>query len=275
LTRRGLIPALWLVALALASAGCETGPNFDFSPPGDFDAEADRVCSEEARSMAAAQMESGQARTAAEEAESLRGIAAASAGADPAFENIEVPDDLADDYGALLAARAGVAEATEGYAVALEGEDPAEIVAARLGLDEAREAMWSAGEALGLRACSGRLSGDEERAVTATVEEVDTTSDPAKVCDGLVFESYVESAFGGLEECRRFQRDAANTATSIDVERIHGTDGVVATVDFRDVEGPFDGRPLRATLFPSEGRWLLWNVVELSDRAPDPDRARP
>ncbi len=175
----------------------------------------------------------------------------------------------------MLAARADVAEASEAYALALESAEPAEIVAARQALDAAREELWRAGGQLGLRACSGRLSEAAEREVTGTVEEVDTTSDPATVCEGMVFESYVESAFGGLEECRRFQRDAGNTATSIDVERVRGTDDVIATVDFRDVEGPFDGRPLRATLFPSEGQWLLWNVVELSDRAPRPDPAQP
>jgi hypothetical protein len=273
--RRGRIAALAAVALALAGSGCGTGPNFDFTPPGDFDADVGRLCLDEAQAAATAQMDLGQARTAAEEAANLRGIAAAAAAEDGSFEAIVAPQDRAAGYADFLAARDGVAEATESYAVALEGEQPAEIVAGRRALDAAREEMWRAGAELGLRTCSGRLSQIEERAVTATVERIDTSSDPAEVCEGMVFDSYVESAFGGLAECRRFQRDAGNTASSIDVDAVAGTDGVIAVVDFRDVAGPFDGRPLRATLFPSDGKWLLWNVVELSDRAPGPDRARP
>jgi hypothetical protein len=275
MTPRGRLLALGLVVLGLAAAGCGTGPNFDFSPPGDFDSDVDRLCLDEARTTAATEMDLGQARTAADEAASLRAIAATAAAEDGAFDAVEAPGDRADLYGEFLAGRAGVAEATEAYAVALEGEQPDEIVAARQDLDAARETMWKAGGALGLRSCSGRLSGKDERAVTAVVERIDTTSDPAEVCEGMVFPSYVESTFGGVAECRRFQQDARNTARSIDVDSVTGTDGVIATVDFRDVAGPFDGRPLRATLFPSEGRWLLWNVVELSDRAPDPDRAQP
>ena len=139
------------------------------------------------------------------------------------------------------------------------------IVAARRALDAGRADLWSAGAALKLPACSGTLSAGNEKTVTELVEVVDTTSNPAKVCEGMVFESYVESAFGGIDECRKFQRDADNTARSIDVVDVTGTDGVAATVDFRDVAGPFDGRPLRATLFPLDGNWRLWNVVELSD----------
>lgn len=272
MTRRGLAAVL---AVGLALPGCGTGPNFDFFPPGDFNSEVERLCLADARATADAQIGLGQAGTAAEEAASLRAAATAAAAQDDAFDAVVPPGDRAARFEQLLTARAGVADATEAYATALEGGRAAEIVAARRDLDAARGEMGRVGAKLGLHACSGRLSKADERAVTKTVETIDTTSDPAEVCEGMVFDSYVESAFGGLAQCRRFQRDSGNTARSIDVERVTGTDGVSATVDFRDVAGPFDGRPLRATLFPSDGRWLLWNVVELSDRGSAPGRAQP
>ena len=261
-----MVPAL------LAMAGCGGGSDFEFTPPQHFGAEADALCLSQARNAASAEMERGQARSAVDEAANLRGVAAAIALSDAGFEAIEPPAEAASAYKLLLAGRGTVADLTESYAAALEGGKPQDVVAARRALDAGRAELWSAGAALGLEACSGSLSGGEERAVTDLVEVVDTTSDPAKVCEGMVFESYVESAFGGVDECRKFQRNADNTAQSIDVVNVTGTDGVAATVDFRDVAGPFDGRPLRATLFPLDGGWRLWNVVELSDRAP---RARP
>ena len=257
--------SLLIAAALLALGGCGGGPNFDFQHPESFNADVDALCLSQAEAAARAQMQLGQAESAADEAANLRGIAGAVAMSDSAFAAIEPPDSAVAGYEELLDARAVVAELTESYAVALEGERPKKIVAARRALDAGRDELWDAGSELGLTACSGRLSKRNEATVTELVEVVDTTSDPAKVCEGMVFDSYVDSAFGGVAECRRFQRDAKNTAGSIDVQDVTGTDGIAATVDFRDVAGPFDGRPLRATLFPLDGRWRLWNVVELSD----------
>lgn len=250
-----------LLAVASVMAASGGGPNFGFDPPGDFRSAADGLCLDQARAAAETQMERGQARTPAGAAADQRAIAASIASFDDDFGLLEPPVSLASPYAAFLDARGAVAGQVERYASALSSGG---ILSARRGLDVSRQGLWDAGVALGLKDCSGRLEASSRRKAEAVVKEVDTSSDPAKVCEGMVFRSYVESSFGGYAECKRFQEKSSNTAKSIEVQSVSGVDGVSATVDFRDVAGPFDGRPLRASLFYSKNRWLLWNVVELS-----------
>ena len=258
-----IVAGMLVVTAVMATGG--GGPNFGFDPPGDFRSEAGGLCLAQAKDAASTQMDRGQARTAASAAGDQRAIAASNATFDDRFAALEPPDSLASRYTAFLDGRIEVGRLVERYAQALEGNRSDAIIAARRELDASRERQWEAGGALGLKKCSGRLDSESERRAVGVVREIDTSSDPAKVCKGMVFESYVESAFGGYAECRKFQRKSSNTAESIDVQGVSGVAGVSATVDFRDVAGPFDGRPLRASLFYAKGRWMLWNVVELSD----------
>ena len=258
-----IVAGLLVVTAVMATGG--GGPNFGFDPPGDFRAAAGDLCHDQARAAADTQIERGQARTAPEAFANQRAIASSNASFDGAFGALEAPDSLEALYMSFLDARGGVSEQLARYAKAVGSGETDAALAARRDLDVSRQTQWDAGTALGLKNCSGRLDASTQRQVENVVREVDTSSDPAKVCDGLVFKSYVESSFGGYAECKKFQEKSSNTAKSIDVGSVSGVNGVSATVDFRDVAGPFDGRPLRASLFYSKGRWLLWNVVELSD----------
>jgi hypothetical protein len=258
-----IVAGLLVVTAVMATGG--GGPSFGFDPPGDFRAAAGGLCLDQAKAAAETQMKRGQSGTAAEAAADQRAIAESDASFDDEFNSLRAPESLADPYAAYLDGRAQVEVQLQRYASVLGNGGTDAILSARRELDAARQTQWDGGAALGLKDCSGRLDASSRKQVEGVVREIDTSSDPAKVCKGMVFDSYVESAFGGYAACKKFQKKSSNTAKSIDVERVSGVDGVSATVDFRDVAGPFDGRPLRATLFYSKGQWLLWNVVELTD----------
>jgi hypothetical protein len=258
-----VVGVLLAVASVMATGG--GGPNFGFDPPGDFRSAADGLCLAQAKAAAQVQMDRGQARTASGAAADQRAIAGSNAGFDDDFSALEPPISLAAPYAAYLESRSQVGGSLQSYAGALGNGGPDAILAARRDLDASRQRQWDAGAALGLQNCSGSLTASSQKQVEDVVREIDTSSNPAKVCRGMVFDSYVQSAFGGFAACKKFQKKSSNTARSIDVEGVSGVDGVSATVDFRDVAGPFDGRPLRASLFYSKGRWLLWNVIELTD----------
>lgn len=260
----GVLLTLAALLLIVAVRGCDGGPNFAFDPPADFRAATDGLCVKQAEAAAKTQLDLGQPRGAAQAAADQRAIGESVATFDAQFVALKPPVALAADYSTYLGSRSDVGDLMGRYSGTLEGGRTGAIIAARRSLDAGRDGQWQAAAALGLQDCSEQLGVGTEHQVADVVERIDTSSDPAKVCKGLVFDSYVESSFGGFEACKRFQRKASNTAKSIDVERVTGVDGVSATVDFRDVAGPFDGRPLRASLFYADGRWRLWNVVELT-----------
>jgi hypothetical protein len=256
--RIALAPVL---AAALAAAGCGS---VDLGSPDDFRTEVNGICMQQAGESAQAQMRLGPATQKSEQATNQRAIAEVASGFDGDFSSVLVPDEVSGPYREFVEARQAVADLVETYAAALDVGYPARIVAARRKLDAGRQRQWAAAGELGLTDCDGKLSDAEREAAVGLVEELDTTSDPEKACSKLVFESYVESTFGSRAECARFQRKSSNRARSVDVIDVHGTDDVAAVVDFRDVDGPFEAKPLRATLFTGpDGGWLLWNVVEL------------
>jgi hypothetical protein len=105
---------------------------------------------------------------------------------------------------------------------------------------------------------------DRPRSVEDVITAVLTGSETPKViCDSLVTENYVETAYGDRDGCLAGQQPGAlaDSIESIDVNESAG--GATSAVAI-PVGGPYDGVEVEVSLLPAsdlEGAWLVDSLV--------------
>ena len=117
-------------------------------------------------------------------------------------------------------------------------------------------------EDLGLDVCAQALSPAAERAVTGVVDEALTSPDPA-VCEDLFTENFVDEALGGLQACRKIP--AGQLADSVEVERVSGSEGELASVDVVVIGGPDDDSRLNMRLLYEGEQPVVFDQLSLPD----------
>jgi hypothetical protein len=113
-----------------------------------------------------------------------------------------------------------------------------------------------AADAAGLSVCAGDLPADQVAALTGTIETNETTVDPAK-CTEYLTANGVKTAFVSMAFCRQAQQKPSNAATSVDVTKVAGSDGVSATAQVAFHGGPSDGQTATYEFVYVDGKWKV------------------
>ena len=190
------------------------------------------------------------------------------------FDQFEAPEEVADQWEEFVSLRQ---DAIELGPDALEAAENDDLKAYQRALDqsaELRDESNAVGEEIGFTACAGKLTPEDEEAVTAVIEEVETEATPEQ-CTELFRENYLENNFGKvagdksddpLTACEEFQEGLGpdDLAKSIDVQSISGPEPN-ATVEETAVGGPFDGQATTWRLVKEDGAWKVSDIAQIAE----------
>lgn len=258
-----------LAAVALAACGGDGGDSTETTEAAsdDYIAQAEAVCEDTAADLAEVNLELGIDIKPEETIATLERVVVARQEGLEATQAIEVPEDAAAEWEEYVAAYEDYAQATEDQLAAFESGEQKQIDAAGAAAAEAGDARKTAAEKVGLSSCAAVLPDDDKAAAEEVVRSFATSNDPATSCeyenpDAYVLETAVEDGFGGMEKCIAQQEQIeGNLPSDIKVSETTGIDDVVATVNFMDVGGKFDGKPSTATLYKVDGEWRIWSIA--------------
>lgn len=250
-----------VVASLLALAACGGGDDGDTE---DFVAQADQICAGGTADVVELATEQGVPQSAEEDAAQTEQRVALQRDTTERLQALEAPDDAAADYDDFLSAREGVSANEEQYGeLAKQGvplEDPKvqQLDAAYYGLLDEADA---AAERVGLQDCARQLPTDVEQQVGSEVEETLETGDPA-FCTEKYTESFVQEAYGGLEECEKSE-SAPGDADPVTIEDVGGVEGVSAFVRFVPERGPEQGNLAQVNLVYEDGTYKRDSIVPI------------
>jgi hypothetical protein len=107
----------------------------------------------------------------------------------------------------------------------------------------------------GAGAAQGDAPGTDQPLITASINGVFVSGDPAKACEADVTEVYVKTTFGDLAGCEDAQVPGA-AADSVDISGIQ-VSGNRATADAIPHGGPSDGESVHVGLVYEDAAWRV------------------
>ena len=180
------------------------------------------------------------------------------------LRELEPPADLKARYDRYVAANEDLLAAYRAQVKAYETKGERAFAEAGAKTSAQGDEVRAIVEKLPFDDCALRLPEDDAKAATAAVEQFATTADPKTSCDvagGLVTEQMIDS-LGGSERCIKDQKGIADELPSrIKVTEVTGMDDILATVEFEDVGGRYDGDPSVANVYYIDGSWKLYSVT--------------
>lgn len=258
-----------IIAAALPIACGGDGETDD--PQAEFVAQADQLCTEQQRALVDTLAETepltgGTAEANAEaEAEREQALLDVREEYRPDFEAIEPPAEASAAYEDFLSLREQSREKTAELIAALEEGDSEASSAAGEERGELNDQAGEAAEEAGLKVCAGILPADEVEQIEATIEELETSDDPALCTETMTAEG-VENIFGGVEECEAIQKklEASELATGVDFDSVEGVTGVSARAEGTVQGGALDGSLSGYNLLYEDGTYKVHEIFELS-----------
>jgi hypothetical protein len=266
--RVSILVASIATALTLAACGDDGGSDTDANSDGDdYIAQTEAICVSSAEQVRDVNLEAGVDETMEDTAKRFEDTLAVREDVLEEIQGVDAPADDTDFADYVTASEEYVeayAEQTDAFA----SGDEAKIAKAGDAVSKAGEEREAAAKAAGMDACAGILPEDQAAAAEEVVRQFDTTADPATSCDvdspdSLVTEQLLESPVlgGSVEKCEQIQKQIeGNLATDIKVTNTEGVEDVVATIEFEDVGGKFDGEASRATLYYLDGGWRIYTI---------------
>jgi hypothetical protein len=250
---------LALFALTALAAGCGGGG----SSTEDFRAEVDETCTDQVAQFVDVEERLGTPISLEEAAKSQREMNPIRAESLEELEEVEAPDDLADDWERYLVIRRELSDLRAEELKLLEEGDQKAVEPLGDEIDERNEELEAQARTLGLQACARILPEDQRTEAIELVEEVSFTTDPELVCRDLVTENYLELGFGGsYEDCAEFQRENAEKfATDVEVESVEGVADTQAIVAITDVDGMFAGEESTWNLVREGEEWKVTAIT--------------
>jgi hypothetical protein len=253
------IAALALASTLVACGGSELSAD-------DFRAEADEICVNQVKGFIEIEQRLGVSEGLAEEAVLQGQLGKIRERSLSELEELEAPDEVAQPWDRYLQIRRQLIDLRQEHLKLLrEGKEK--------GLGPLNEKISSlngdldeVGEEAGLTACASVLPQDQAEEALAVVKEVALTSDPKRVCDELVTESYLEVGFEGkFETCASFQKENGdNFADKIEVEKIEGVADTQALVTITEIGGALGGEETIWALHREDGKWKVNLVSSVS-----------
>lgn len=242
--------AVGAVVGALALVACGDDDNGDGGDS--FVADADALCGDAAVERTEVDQRIGSPDSDADAIELVEGSTAIEEDLIAELAELEPPEDAAEAFDALIAARQEAVDMGEEAIAAAEQSDPErfnEISAERdAALDEARESA----EEAGLETCAQVLPEEAEAEIATAIEESVTAADVA--CEDRYTENYIEVYYGGdVEAC---EADEA-AADSVEVTEVRGVEGASAEATATLVGGRNDGEAFDVDLLEEDGAWKL------------------
>ena len=267
-----LIASIAALTIAVGAAACGGDDDGGDSESGDdFASQAAEICIEAASGVRDVNLELGYATMEEDLIERLERVLEVRQQALVDLQALEPPAESADAFEGYLAAREDLVAATEPELAAREDDDVRGAEDAVADATEAAEQIDKTGADVGVDECAGILPNDDAQAAEDVLREYATTADPATSCssDELVTEIYVEEGFGGVEVCEeqqeQLQENPGQLAEDIKVAKVTGVDDIVATLEYEDEGGEFDGLPSQAQLFYVDGAWRIFSIAEATE----------
>jgi hypothetical protein len=246
------------IAAALSFAACGGGGDGPVIGESDeFIEQADQICLDTARDLAAARAEAGTAEEPAEAIALINSELPIRLDGLRRLQEVEPPSHDAEAWGQFLVIQEDRVAAQEDALAAAEEADADSFHRAEAEFESLSDEADELGARLGLTACANRLPPAGEGDVVEVVEDLLTSPDSARVCRDLVTENFVETVYGGEEQCEASR--GAPAAAAIDLLDVGG---VASTSAFVDVEvQDFTGkvRQMRADLVfdPESETWKV------------------
>lgn len=263
------LAAVAALALAFGTAACGDDDDGGDSGGDDFLTQVNAICEDSTEQVIDANLELGYSQDPEEQVELQERNQQVRVDSLEELEELEPPEEDAETYDELLAAREDLIAAGEERLAAVESGDEAKVAKAAEAQQEAGDAEDVIAEELGAQLCDGTLPEEDATAAEDALREYATTADPATSCssegeEGLVTEPYLEEGFGGVEACTKEQKKVEDDlAEDIEVSKVTGVEGHAATIEYEDVGGQFDAVATEATLYYIDGGWKLFSIRPL------------
>jgi hypothetical protein len=273
---RGQRRPLFRVSAALAAvvavpvlAAC--GGDDETEPTPDFPLRADEACAEIAVDLAEVRSEAGPPASAGDAVQLIELQLPARTDGLEQLQALRPPAELVAPWSEYVSLQEQKIAALEEALGAAQGEQEEAFTDAQAKFERLSDRARTAAEEAGLEDCAELLPPAGQEDVLGAVEELLTSPNAEKVCDKLLSERFVESAFGSVENCSK-QRGLP-TAASLELLDIGGIAAVWAFVDVEvtDFFGRTEQQRIELVFEGDEdaenGRWL----VDFRDRLSVPE----
>lgn len=261
------------LALSFALAACGGGDDDggEADPTAEFIAAADEVCAESQRERVElvddfqlADLEASQEEVLATQAEREAALLEVREDYAPELEALEPPEDLVADWDEFLSLQEDARAAGADAVAALEDGDEPRATKAFDQVSKLTEEAHAVAEEIGLEACAQVLPPEDVGQVKATIELLEVTDDPERICAEAFTEFAIETQFGSVEECEAAQEklDPSDFADSVEFEgEVQGVEEVYARVEATVVGGQYDGEASGYNLFYEDGAYKVGEVI--------------
>ena len=219
--------ALTAVALMCALAACG-GDDAD-EPTPDFPLRADEACAQTAAELADVRGEQGPPASAGDAVQMIELQLPVRQDGLTELQALRPPAELVASWTEFIDLQEQKVAALEDALAAAQAEKQSAFNEAQGKFERLSDRARTAAEEAGLDDCAELLPPAGQDDVLAAVEELLTSPDSEKVCEKLMTERFVESAFGDVKKCKAER--GIPTAISLELLDIGGVAGTWAFVD--------------------------------------------
>ena len=251
--------ALAAVALACVIAAC--GGDDGDEPTPDFPLRADEACKQMATDLADVRAEAGPPASAGDAVRLIELQLPVRQEGLAQLQALRPPAELVAPWSEYVTLQEEKNVALEEALQAAQATSQKAFTEAQAKFERLSDKARTAAEEAGLDDCAELLPPAGQEDVLAAVEEMLTSQDSEKVCEKLLTERFVESAFGNVENCRKER--GLPTAVSLELLDIGGVAAVWAFVDVEVVDFLGQTEQQRIELVfeggedSEDGRWLV------------------
>ncbi len=254
-----LVTVVSLLASGLAACGGGGAPSKQ-----DFTAEANKACTDGTRKLTELNLEQGPATNPQEDAKFGAAQLSVREQNLKQMRQIEPSTEEKQAYESYLDLRQKSLDAQQAVITALKKNDSAAVKQLAAKFTESQAEVSKAADELGLDVCAAKLSISDSKAVGGVIGTYEATADPKLACKELVTPQFLKITDVTYSKCAAAlekQNTNGELPESVDVTKVEGVDGTVATIEFKDVGGKYDGVPTKATLVYVDGKWKIFNLV--------------
>jgi len=223
-----------LAAVALASVLAACGGDDGDEPTPDFPLRADEACKEIAIDLADVRGEAGPPASAGDAVQLIELQLPARQEGLATLQALRPPAELVAAWDEFVTLQEQKNAALEEALQAAQATNQKAFTEAQEKFERLSDKARTAAEEAGLDDCAELLPPAGQEDVLGAVEELLTSQDSGKVCEKLLTERFVESAFGSVEKCKKER--GLPTAVSLELLDIGGVAGTWAFVDVEVVD---------------------------------------
>lgn len=259
-----------LAALALAPALAACGGDDDEEPTPDFPQRADEACAQVAADLADVRGEQGPPASAGDAVQLIELQVPIRQEGLADLQALRPPAELVAPWGEFVDLQEQKNAALEDALAAAQAERQTAYNEAQAKFEQLSDRARAAAEEAGLDDCAELLPSAGQKDVLGAVEELLTSQDSDKVCEKLMTDRFVESAFGSVERCTKER--GLPTAVSLELLDIGGVAGTWAFVDVEivDVLGGTEQQRIELVFEGEEDAGGEWKV-DYRDRLSAPE----